>query len=269
MGFAQIIDPLWGSDRAKMLGAQYLGKRKIPFERKVGIFNKRTITEFEEQYDQISTSKGDKISDDEECLRWYEHRCGLRKAVLMPGKTNGRGGGSHFALMLDGYHNVVVAFEDVLVRIGLDDPNLKDQPEVLIHFSGKGTKYGNLSEFHCYRAVLKFADEQQMRRYIRIPAGRMQKPKSVEYEGRHWNLRDDGLYYDDDDGTLLAAAVLWFLLMPSEQADFAKKNPDFVPPAEPPTELAEAIEAADFESGGSDGSDDDGDGGGGGASSSE
>ena len=170
----EIRHPKWGSNLARQLEAFNLESTK----RRKGLFQG---SDTEPTYVRVSAD------DETRATRFFKHRCGLLRLIVMPQKV---------LVFFDGHTTSEVRPEDVTFRIAHEE--LKEnngKPIADVSFSGYGTRYNCRAGQRTHSLVCIFADEKQIGDYVTAAVGK--------------ELKGDGLSSADvADAPSLTAALL-------------------------------------------------------------
>ena len=131
---------------------------EIPERRILGFVVRKAYKNEVTEKRNLSTEKGDVISDDMIANRTFVYRCGLIKAINVLS-----GSSSSMTLYLDGFSNMNTSIDNTKFKF---DSKLENGPVVDITLKGWCTRYGDMSGGRRDEICLVFRDQDQMKEFV-------------------------------------------------------------------------------------------------------
>ena len=215
----EIKHPVWGSNLANQLSAQKVYDKG---EDGSGYRTQKVIGWFgREKLENVYVGSSHvPPTDNDSTTRYFQHRCGLLKIVMTPGRS-----GPCFVVFLDGQVTSDFVSSKMEFRFAPEELRMNEgKPIAEIWFFGYGQRYGPFQDYGTSRIICTFADKEQMDQYLDVTNRRM--PKAISYKGVAYNATSSGTYQSSDGNILPTLLVTYFLLSPNEQQAFAAQNPE-------------------------------------------
>lgn len=161
MAVYEIKHPIWGSNFENQLEVDKINN---PGDDGDGYVNV-TVRGFLGREKEVKKYVGNDMiqaTDNDEAKRYYHHKCGLLKIIMMPRQYN-----PSFIVFLDGHITSEFSSREMELRIKPGElTSNDDKPIAEIWFYGTGTRYGPLHRYETYRLICTFSSQEQLNAYL-------------------------------------------------------------------------------------------------------